>query len=134
MPTNRANDWPSEQGNDRPHTAEAESNPRHIAAANEIHQLTSRAHSFALAEDTLQSKIKRLTASQKRAIARQLGYDSSDALLAASMVMTLGDGSAWCLTLDRSGIWAAWNVYAIDLPRRSKTQEKAPAAIHASHN
>ncbi|MEX2308926.1 MAG: hypothetical protein WD738_15100 [Pirellulales bacterium] len=91
------------------------------AVSNQAQKLVNMAGSIELANEALKSTVDPLSGTQKKEVAKQLGYESFEALLAASMVMTLGDGSAWCLTRDRSGAWAAWNVCAIDLPHRFKT-------------
>ncbi len=65
--------------------------------------------------EALQSTVELLSSAQKHELARQFGYDSLESLIAASSVMTLSDGSAWCLTANPSGAWTIWNVCAIDM-------------------
>jgi hypothetical protein len=79
--------------------------------------------------EALQSKLAALSPSQQGRLARQLGYDSFESLLAASMVMLLDDRSAWCLTPDRCGAWTAWNVCAIDQPQQFGTRDEALATL-----
>lgn len=102
--------------------------------SNEVEELLNMAGSVSLASGALQSTVEPLSAVQKQELARQLGYDSFEALLAASTVLTLQDGSGWCLTRDRSGAWAAWNVYAIDLPSRNRTREEALAVVQGGRD
>ncbi len=78
--------------------------------------------------EVLQSTLEALSPTQQRQLARQLGYDSFESLLAASMVMMPDDRSAWCLTPDRCGAWAAWNVCALDRPQQFGTRDQALVA------
>ena len=107
--------------------AEAWRQHEHVAGdvSSEVKKSVDVAGPIEVASDGLLSMVERLAPNHKRQLSRRLGYESFEALLAASMVMTLGDGSAWCLTLDRSGAWAAWNVYAIGQSHRLGSTEEA---------
>jgi hypothetical protein len=104
------------------------------SAFSQSQKLASMAGPVEVAKEALKSTVEPLTALQKHEVAKQLGYDSFEALIAASMVVTLEDGSAWCFTRDRSGAWTPWNVCALDLPAQFKTKEEAIRVIHDSHN
>ena len=63
----------------------------------------------------LDANIQRLTARQKQRLAKRLGYESFDNVIAASTVLTLSDGSSWWLTVDLIGRRTAWNLCAISV-------------------
>ena len=111
--------------------AEAWTLHEHIADAisNEAQKLVNMAGSVELAKEALESTVEPLSTSQKQELAKQLGYESFDDLLAASNVMTLSDGSTWCLTADRSGAWLVWNVYAVDIAQRFDSKDEALAMM-----
>jgi hypothetical protein len=67
-------------------------------------------------KQALEETFKRVSLSQKTLLARQLGFESFDGLVAASTVATLSDGSRWWLTADRFGAWMAWNLCALEFP------------------
>ena len=72
--------------------------------------LPTTEHRPAPAMQTFEETFEQLSPLQKLLLARQLGYESFDSLLAASTVVTLSDGSAWWLSADRHGEWTAWNL------------------------
>ncbi len=63
---------------------------------------------------SLESSFEYLSVSQKEMLARQLGYESFDALLKASKMVTLSDGSMWWMTADRNGVLTAWNLCPLE--------------------
>jgi hypothetical protein len=66
------------------------------------------------AAQALDDKFGQLSTLQKLLLARQLGYDSFDSMLAASTVVSLSDGSTWWLTADRFGGRTAWNLCQLE--------------------
>jgi hypothetical protein len=64
--------------------------------------------------ECLKARLDALSERHRRELARNLGRNSFDAMLADSTVMTLSDGSAWWLTSDQSGGYVAWNFIAIN--------------------
>jgi hypothetical protein len=78
---------------------------------------------------SLKAALEQLSPIQKRELAKQLGYESFESLLAASHVIVLADGSDWCLTRDICGGWMAWNVCTIDLRRRNRSDEEPCAGF-----
>lgn len=117
----RRNELASDKVDASKSVADAGANQERLAdvVSDHAQKLVNMAGSIKLAKETLKSTVEPLSATQQQEVAKQLGYQSFEDLLAASMVMTLADGSAWCLTRDRSGAWTPWNVYAIDLPHRN---------------
>lgn len=89
----------------------------------------NRIHS--IAKELLDPNIEQLSATQKERLARQLGYDSVDSMIAASTVVTLSDGAAWWLTIDRFGSWAVWNLCPID-PRPGSQAARSVSAKKAA--
>jgi hypothetical protein len=136
MAATHTNQRATKQINDSRSPAEAWRRDEHAADAVAFlpQELTNMAGTIDLATDGLRSTVEPLAPDQKCRIARRLGYESWDALIAASMVMMLDDGSAWCLTPDRSGAWVAWNVCAFDQSPCFTTKEEALAAIQENQN
>jgi hypothetical protein len=84
--------------------------------------------SEALDQQMLEDAFEQLSSAQKLLLARQLGYDSFDNMLAASRAVTLSDGSAWWLTADRNGAWTAWNLCTLGLPLNNPATDGTCAA------
>jgi hypothetical protein len=77
------------------------------------------------AKNLLESSFEHLSASQKEMLARQLGHASFDALVKASKVVTLSDGSIWWMTADRNGALTAWNLCALQGAPSAQTGDTA---------
>ncbi len=75
------------------------------------------------ARKTFEETFEQLSPLQRLLLARRLGYESFDSLLAASTVVTLSDGSAWWLSADRHGEWTAWNLCTLGLQDGRKSGE-----------
>lgn len=89
----------------------------HIAAVDSVRAVAQEPQSSDGAAQALDEKFGQLSTLQKLLLARQLGYDSFDSMLAASTVVSLSDGSTWWLTADRFGGRTAWNLCQLDFPR-----------------
>jgi len=94
--------------------------------------LFGSACSSELVQQTLQKTFEELSSPQKLRLARQLGYDSYNNMLAASTVVTLSDGSAWWLTADRYGAWTAWNLCRLNFSRGDLVNEEVAVAFEPS--
>jgi hypothetical protein len=88
-----------------------------IAAVDSVRAVAQEPQSSDGAAQALDEKFGQLSTLQKLLLARQLGYDSFDSMLAASTVVSLSDGSTWWLTADRFGGRTAWNLCQLDFPR-----------------
>jgi hypothetical protein len=82
----------------------------HTALTNSAQATAPNPQSADAAALGLDEKFSQLSTVQKLLLARQLGYDSFDSMLAASTVVSLSDGSTWWLTADRFGGRTAWNL------------------------
>ena len=61
----------------------------------------------------------------RKALAKALGFESYDSLLAASQHVNSNDGLAWYLTSLPDGSWAAWNDVQLHLDRHYASREEA---------
>jgi hypothetical protein len=94
----------------------ASSRMNHRAETCDGRHLRHAECSAELVKQTLEDTFKQVSLPQKSLLARQLGFDSFEDLVAASTVATLSDGSRWWLTADRFGAWTAWNLCALEFP------------------
>src|SRR5436309_13682271 len=89
----------------------------HSASMNSVPAATQNVKRSDDAARALDEKLGQLSTVQKLLLARQLGYDSFDSMLAASTVVSLSDGSTWWLTADRFGGRTAWNLCQLEFPQ-----------------
>jgi len=88
----------------------------------------SRAPQTQSIQSGLKSALDQIPESQKDLLARQLGHDSFEAVLQASTVVTLSDGSTWWITADRNGAWTAWNLCTLPIAPAAEAGETAVTA------
>jgi hypothetical protein len=89
----------------------------HTAPVDSVRAVAQNLPSSDGAALAVDEKFGQLSTLQKLLLARQLGYDSFDSMLAASTVVSLSDGSTWWLTADRFGGRTAWNLCQLDFPQ-----------------
>jgi hypothetical protein len=126
----------NENSSNREHSQQSPGTDRwssheHVAdsVVAEAQKLVNLAGSVELAKESLKATLEPLPQAQQVGLAKQFGYDTFEELLAASTVISLADKSIWCVTTDRSGRWAVWNLYAIDEIRRFDSRTDALASI-----
>jgi hypothetical protein len=95
----------------------AKANHTHTVPADSVRPGARKLQSSDGAALALNEKFSQLSTLQKLLLARQLGFESFDSMLAASTVVSLSDGSTWWLTADRFGGRIAWNLCQLEFPQ-----------------